>query len=129
MQAAAAKEGINLHVVSGLRTKATQVSTFKKKFNGKPSVEQMNKRALASAPSGYSEHHTGYAMDINSTSESFANTKEYRWLLAHAKDYGFEISFPKGNKQGVTFEPWHWRYVGTEQARQTFAVARRDYAN
>lgn len=129
MKKDAAAEGVHLKPVSTLRTTDAQVRTFKKKFNGKPSITEMNQRALSSAPSGYSEHHTGYAIDFNSTSESFAKTKEYKWLQAHAKEYGFEISFPRGNKQGVTFEPWHWRYVGTSAAKQTFAVARRDFAN
>ena len=62
------------------------------------------------------------AIDINSLEEDFADTKEYEWLLEHAKNYGFEMSFPKNNKQGLGFEPWHWKYTGTKEAKKTFML-------
>jgi zinc D-Ala-D-Ala carboxypeptidase len=71
------------------------------------------------APPGYSEHASGFAIDFAArnapgcqASTCFAGTAVSRWLNANAKKYGFELSFPAGNKQGVSHEPWHWRWVG-----------------
>lgn len=87
-------------------------------------------RALASAPPGYSEHATGYALDFGdrnnpqcNLSECFATTPVGEWLSANAGQYGFVLSFPNGNGQGVMYEPWHWRYEGSGNARSTFAAA------
>ena len=91
-------------------------------------------RAKSSAPPGYSEHATGYTLDFTATwpagttpgcgdvSPCFADTAPGKWLLAHGRDYGFELSFPCQKQspgrcesnQGVTYEPWHWRWVGTK---------------
>ena len=53
----------------------------------------------------------------------FQNRPAYAWLVEHAADFGFENSFPKDNVQGISFEPWHWRYVGDVHALRTFAAA------
>lgn len=128
MQQDAAKAGCNIYIVSGYRSSSYQVAVFKKKFNDKnyPTESEMKSRMRFSAPSGFSEHHTGFAIDINSTSQNFANTKEYRWLKEHAAEYGFEMSFPKDGHQGLGFEPWHWRYVGSVESRKIFNQARKD---
>ena len=122
MAAEAAKDGINLTAYSPLRTKSTQIANFSNKMKTKGRSFEENLKW--SAPGGFSEHHTGYALDINCASNSFANTKEYKWLKQHAAEYGFELSFPKNNCQGIGFEPWHWRFVGTDEAKRTFADAR-----
>ena len=126
MQADAKKDGVNLFVVSGTRTTNYQVSVFKRKFKDKenPTEEELYSRIKWSAPSGYSEHHTGYAVDLNSTSTNFSTTREYEWLLKNAHKYGFEQSYPKNNKQNVGFEPWHWRYIGNDDAKKIFELAR-----
>ncbi len=126
MQEAARRDGVNLKVVSGYRSSQYQINTFKKGLANKtnPSDADITKRMKVSAPSGFSEHHTGLAIDINSLNENFANTKAYKWLKAHASEYGFEMSFPKGNAQGLNFEPWHWRYVGTPETKAIFSQAR-----
>jgi D-alanyl-D-alanine carboxypeptidase len=76
------------------------------------------------APPGYSEHQTGWALDIGDAMDPeaddnplFERTKAFHWLKQNAHHYGFELSFPPANWQGVSYEPWHWRYVGTSQAR------------
>jgi len=74
-----------------------------------------------SADQGYSEHQLGTAVDIadtktGATSQSFANTDAYKWLLDNAHRYGFILSYPEGNNFYI-FEPWHWRFVGVELAR------------
>ena len=126
MQQAAAKEGVNLTVVSGFRSTAYQKRPFTKKGT---SVAAITERVKLSSPPGFSEHHTGYAADFNSTdSRDFQKGgkyyKEFLWLQKHAKEYGFEQSFTAGNAQGVSTEEWHYRFVGTAEARKTFAAAR-----
>ncbi len=87
-------------------------------------------RAKVSAPPGYSEHATGYAIDFGdrnnpqcNLSACFATTPVGEWLAANAGQYGFTLSFPKGNGQGVMYEPWHWRYQGSSSAQAVFAGA------
>jgi zinc D-Ala-D-Ala carboxypeptidase len=74
------------------------------------------------APPGYSEHATGYAIDFGARSipschanPCFKETRTGKWLAANARHFGFEMSFPEGNAQGVSFEPWHFRWIGTGQ--------------
>jgi zinc D-Ala-D-Ala carboxypeptidase len=127
MRAAAKAEGVSLMPISGFRTIADQRILFEKQVERKGSEEAA---AKWSAPPGYSEHHTGYAIDIgdvNSDTDlkmTFQDTNVYRWLIVNARSFGFEQSFPSNNPQGVSFEPWHWRYMGSPRAEQIFAVAR-----
>jgi D-alanyl-D-alanine carboxypeptidase len=129
MDAAAQRDGINLVPLSGFRSLTDQDYLFfgKKAERGQVAAE----RAKVSAPPGYSEHHTGYALDIGDgsvpateLSPTFDNTRAYRWLQANAAFYSFELSFPKANKQGVSYEPWHWRFVGDRKSLETFYKAR-----
>lgn len=125
MQRDASLQGVNLVVISAFRSKAEQEELFftiSRQRNQTPA-----ERAKVSAPPGYSEHHTGYALDIGdgdnpstNLSETFAQTIAYEWLRNNAPSYGFELSFPKGNPQGVMYEPWHWRFVGNEDSLKTF---------
>lgn len=129
MQADAAQAGVKLVPISGFRTVADQVKLFDRQI--KRAGDEMNAARL-SAPPGYSEHHTGYALDIGDGNQpkadlkyEFENTDAYQWLLTHAtRDYGFELSFPENNRQGVSFEPWHWRFTASKEAAQIFAMAR-----
>lgn len=91
-------------------------------------------RAQLSAPPGFSEHHTGLAIDFGdrkvpgcNLETCFATTPVGKWMLENARSYGFELSFPAGNSQGVNYEPWHWRYVGAGNA-SVFARARSAFA-
>lgn len=128
MSIAAKASGVSLMPISGFRTIAVQTALFAQQVQRRGS-----KKAAAkwSAPPGYSEHHTGYAIDIadqryprTDLQISFEGTPAYRWLVANAASYGFELSFPQNNWQGIGYEPWHWRYVGSARAGQTFAAAR-----
>ncbi|MEL6556038.1 MAG: M15 family metallopeptidase [Cyanobacteria bacterium J06621_11] len=128
MVAAARVEGIWLVPASGYRTIAQQRTLFSAQIAKKGSPEEA---ATVSAPPGYSEHHTGYAIDLTDgtlpqtqdISDAFAETAAYQWLVANASTYGFELSFPEDNEQGIAFEPWHWRYVGTAEAQALFRAA------
>jgi D-alanyl-D-alanine carboxypeptidase len=87
-------------------------------------------RAKSSAPPGFSEHATGHAIDFGDRTRPecdletcFSDTPVGRWLSANAGAHGFVLSFPAGNAQGVTHEPWHWRHEGTAGARRVFAAA------
>lgn len=75
-----------------------------------------------SADQGYSEHQLGSTVDFvtpenpTSLTTSFSTTPQYQWLLEHAHEYGFILSYPEGNTH-FQFEPWHWRFVGVDLAR------------
>jgi D-alanyl-D-alanine carboxypeptidase len=129
MQADAQAQGIILFPISAFRSTSDQENIF---FNVKEErAEVTTQRAEVSAPPGYSEHHTGYALDIGDGSVpathlqlSFADTPAFRWLQANAARYSFEISFAENNSQGISYEPWHWRYVGNSDSLETFYRAR-----
>jgi D-alanyl-D-alanine carboxypeptidase len=125
MEADARADGVYLTALSAFRSKETQQYLF---FGVKEQRGQDAKtRAEVSAPPGYSEHHTGYALDVGDAdlpatdlSEDFETTPAFYWLQDNAAHYGFELSFPKNNAQGVNYEPWHWRYVGNQDSLETF---------
>jgi len=129
MTAAAQQAGVTLVPISGCRSLEDQHKLY---FVIQAERGQVpTERAKVSAPPGYSEHHTGYAVDIGDANvpamnlnPDFDKTPAYRWLQANAARYSFELSFPKGNKQGVSYEPWHWRYVGDMQSLKTFYKAK-----
>ncbi len=125
MNAAAKADGVDLVVISAFRTIDEQQELFfeiSKQRNQTPA-----QRAKVSAPPGHSEHHTGYALDIGDSavpsatlSTSFEKTAAFQWLQSNAAKYGFEMSFPPNNPQGVMYEPWHWRFVGDDDSLATF---------
>lgn len=126
---AARDNGIWIVPVSGFRTVEQQQKLFQDQIKRRGSPEAA---AKISAPPGYSEHHTGLALDLTDgkfprqdISLEFEKSEAYRWLTRHGKEFGFELSFPRNNPQGVSFEPWHWRYVGSPDAVAIFATARR----
>ncbi len=122
---AAAADGVYLVPISAFRSLKDQDYLF---FDIKAERGQgTSKRAEVSAPPGYSEHHTGYAIDLGDSnapeanlSQDFENTTAFKWLQANAAFFSFEISFPKNNAQGISYEPWHWRYVGDRDSLETF---------
>ncbi|MDJ0737477.1 MAG: D-alanyl-D-alanine carboxypeptidase family protein [Nostocaceae cyanobacterium] len=128
MKKEAGNAGVILVPISGFRTVEEQQKLF---FGiGAQRNQTPAQRAAVSAPPGYSEHHTGYAVDIGdgrvpatNLSTNFENTKAFKWLEANAARYGFELSFPKDNPQGVSYEPWHWRFVGDRDSLETFYKA------
>lgn len=128
LQAAAAADGIDIRVLSAFRSIALQKRLF---FDVKSERNQSAiERARVSAPPGFSEHSTGYAVDLGdgrdpsaNLSASFERTAAFAWLEANANRFHFHLSFPEGNRQGVSYEPWHWRFEGSAEALKTFAPA------
>lgn len=125
MYAAAKLSGCVLTPYSGYHTYALQENTFNRKVNfyvnKGMSAEEANQKASAQVlPAGCSEHNAGLAMDIVSASSDFVNTKEYKWLCENAHNYGFILRYPEDKTAitGMNFEPWHWRYVGTQAAKE-----------
>ena len=123
MYNAALKDGITLTPISGYRTYTRQKNNFENRIALLQSQGYSKKEATIKGSeiillAGTSEHNAGLAMDICSLSESFENTKESRWLQAHAHEYGFIMRYPKDkmNITKITYEPWHYRYVGVEVA-------------
>ncbi len=128
MVAAARSSGVNITTISAFRSVEDQKRLF---FGvGAERGQQPTKRAEVSAPPTYSEHHTGYAIDLGDGSvpatnlnQNFDTTPAYKWLKANAASYSFELSFPKDNIQKVSYEPWHWRFVGDINSLETFYKA------
>ena len=125
MIAQAKSEGVQLGIASAFRTIEDQNKLF---FDVKAARgESSTTRAEVSAPPGYSEHHTGYAVDFideskpsTHTEASFETTPAFQWLKKNAPAYNFELSFPKDANSTVRYEPWHWRYVGDLKSLELF---------
>lgn len=114
MRVAAASDGVVLEAVSGYRSHAYQVGIFRRKMARGQGVDEI--LAVNAAP-GYSEHHSGRALDITcpgepAAEESFEQTAAFEWLVAQAEAFGFRLSYPRDNPHGIDYEPWHWCRVG-----------------
>lgn len=125
MYAAAKEDGVNLTPCSGYRSYELQERNYNNKVSFFESQGYSHKDAKVKAatiimPPGSSEHNLGYAMDIVCVDEWFEDTAEFKWLTENAADYGFIMRYPK-DKQDITkviYEPWHWRYVGVDLAKE-----------
>ena len=122
---AASKDGVYLTPCSGYRTYETQERNYNNKISyyktlGYSKEDAAIKAATIIMPPGSSEHNLGYAMDIVCVDEWFEDTDEFQWLMTNAADYGFILRYPKDKQDitKVTYEPWHWRYVGVEAAKE-----------
>ncbi|HEU5398812.1 MAG TPA: M15 family metallopeptidase [Gammaproteobacteria bacterium] len=113
MRDAAERDGITLLVVSGFRSVDYQRALIQKKLDNGRRIEDILK--INAAP-GYSEHHTGRALDITAPDcppleQGFETTRAFAWLQQHANDHGFRLSYPRDNPHGITYEPWHWAFI------------------
>jgi murein DD-endopeptidase MepM/ murein hydrolase activator NlpD len=129
MQQSALNSGIRLDVVSGFRSVADQQSLWDNQVQRQGSASAA---AKISAPPGYSEHHTGYALDVGANgvanlSAGFENTPAYDWLSKNAGSFGFEQSFTRTSAIGADNEPWHWRFTGTATAKAEFSTSGCSY--
>ncbi len=110
MRDAARSDGVELQVVSAFRSATYQLTILQRKLERGLSIDEILK---VSAAPGYSEHHSGRVLDLTtpgfpSLEEDFEHSAAYAWLLANAARFGFRLSFPRGNRHGIAFEPWHW---------------------
>ena len=115
MAQAAAEDNIWLYIVSGYRSYWYQSELYW----GYRSWRGLETESF-SARAGFSEHQSGFAMDINDASRNFVGTPEAQWIEEHCVDYGFIIRYPEGKESitGFVYEPWHVRYLGKEKARE-----------
>lgn len=128
MAAAALADGITLTLCAGYEDAAARQAAFEAQKqlcleNGDTEQEAEQHAAAVVPRAECNEHGTGYAADIlckdyTSADSGFANTRAFAWLEAYAAEYGFILRYPEDRQAatGVTYEPYHWRYVGAENA-------------
>lgn len=96
-------------ITSGYRTAEKQAELY-----------ETSEEGIAQLP-GHSEHETGLAFDVTARSDDgiFENTPQFAWLIENCWDYGFILRYPEGKEHitGISYEPWHYRYVGVDVAR------------
>ena len=131
MRDEAKKDGIYLVFLSGYRSINLQNDIFYslKSFRNQEAAE----RARVSAPPGYSEHSTGFAIDIGDATQretdfeaEFENTDAFKWLIKNAAKFHFKLSFAKDNNH-IDYEPWHWRYEGSIESLKVFESSNRKF--
>lgn len=110
MRYAALRDDVVLDAISGYRSHDYQLGIFERKLSR---GERLDNILRVNAAPGYSEHHSGRALDIGTPDEppaehSFENTAAFAWLTRHAEGYGFTMTFPRDNPHGIVYEPWHW---------------------
>ena len=133
MREDAKNEGVSMVFLSGYRSINLQKDIF---YSLKSIRNQVaSERARVSAPPGYSEHSTGFAIDIGDANKretdfevEFENTDTFRWLKKNAAKYHFKLSFNQSNKN-IDYEPWHWRYEGSIEALKVFEESNRRFNN
>lgn len=121
MKSCAAESEITLHLLSAYRSPDYQYELLKRKLDAGQSLEQI---LQVNAAPGYSEHHTGRAVDVGTPGcaalvEEFERTPAFAWLREHAHEFGFALSYPRDNPAGMAYEPWHWCF--REQSSRAFA--------
>jgi D-alanyl-D-alanine carboxypeptidase len=107
LKEAAAANGKSLFLVSAFRSVDRQVEIIQRKLKAGEKIEDI---LCVSAPPGFSEHHTGRAVDVGTAGSTaldvaFENTAAFAWLRQHAESFGFVLSYPLGNPYGYQYEP------------------------
>lgn len=110
LRKAAAIDAIELQFVSAYRSADYQLGILRRKLERGQSIDEILR---VSAAPGYSEHHSGRAIDLTTPGyaaleEEFENSPAFEWLSAHAQRFGFALSYPRGNPHRIAYEPWHW---------------------
>lgn len=114
MQQVATEDSVTMYLISGFRSIERQAELIEARLTqGQPLSEVLS----VLAPPGCSEHHTGRAVDIGAPGfagldEAFETSQAFQWLQGNARQFGFTLSFPRGNPCGYRYEPWHWCYQG-----------------
>ena len=114
LRSAASRDGVVLEAISGYRSHDYQLGIFERKRARGQDVDAILR---VNAAPGFSEHHSGLALDIGTpgeppAEESFEATRAFTWLRTHAAAHGFTMSYPRDNPHGIVHEPWHWRFDG-----------------
>jgi D-alanyl-D-alanine carboxypeptidase len=112
LKSQALADGEDLFIVSAFRSVGRQVEIIQRKLDCGDPIDQI---LTVCAPPGYSEHHTGRAVDVGTPGNAllepeFERTSAFDWLRRNAGAFGFGLSYPAGNSFGYAFEPWHWCY-------------------
>ena len=120
LKAAALTDGVSLFIVSAFRSIDRQVEIVRRKLEAGASVEEV---LSVCAPPGFSEHHTGCAVDVSTPGSpilqvEFEQTHAFAWLGAHAAEFGYYLSYPAGNHFGYQYEPWHWCFNNAQPGAQ-----------
>jgi D-alanyl-D-alanine carboxypeptidase len=110
MRDAAAGADVAIDIVSAFRSADYQLGIVRRKRDRGQSIDEI--LAVSAAP-GYSEHHSGRALDLTSPGfaaleEEFERSPAFAWLAEHARRFGFAMSYPRGNRHAIAYEPWHW---------------------
>jgi zinc D-Ala-D-Ala carboxypeptidase len=118
MKSAAAKDNIELLLISGFRSVDRQRELIENKLS--KGIELPAILTVLAAP-GFSQHHTGLALDLGAPnhpalSEDFETTAAFRWLASHAQNFGFVMPYHRDNLHGFIYEPWHWALAGALRA-------------
>jgi D-alanyl-D-alanine carboxypeptidase len=113
LQQAAARDGVELQVVSAFRSVEAQRRIFERKITAGQTIADI---LQVNALPGCSEHHSGRALDLTTPgveplTEAFERTEAFAWLTRSAPDCGLRLSYPRGNPFGVIYEPWHWYFL------------------
>jgi D-alanyl-D-alanine carboxypeptidase len=113
MKQAAARDDVRLLLVSGFRSIRHQAELIRRKLHAGLSIEAI---LTVNAAPGFSEHHTGQAIDIATPGSrpltaDFETTTAFAWLTTHARAYGFSMPYARDNAFGFEYEPWHWSRV------------------
>lgn len=117
MAAAAAADGVDLQLVSAFRTVDYQAGILRRKLDQGQAIDEILR---VSAAPGYSEHHSGRAVDLTTPGyavleEAFEHSAAFAWLGRRAAEFGFRMTYPRGNPHGVAYEPWHWAWKSDRQ--------------
>lgn len=113
MKQAAADAGVQLLMVSGFRSIRHQAELIRRKLAAGQAIEAILR---VSAAPGFSEHHTGLAIDIATPgtrplTAEFGSSPAFAWLTANAGTFGFDLPYGRDNRYGFEYEPWHWSQV------------------
>ncbi|MFA6051109.1 MAG: M15 family metallopeptidase [Methylobacter sp.] len=120
LKAAALVDGIDLFIVSAFRSIDRQTEIVRRKLETGVAVEEI---LTVCAPPGFSEHHTGRAIDVSTPGcraleVEFEQTAAFAWLSARAAEFGYYLSYPIGNNCGYQYEPWHWCFKDAQPNHQ-----------
>jgi zinc D-Ala-D-Ala carboxypeptidase len=116
LQDHAKRDGVCLFAISGYRSAHYQMGIFRRKLARDLDLADI---LQVNAAPGFSEHHSGRAIDIGTPGEpaaeqSFEHTPAFNWLMQFAPEHGFRLSYPRNNPHGIAYEPWHWYWIGND---------------